>query len=468
MFASLSGRLQNRHKTKLTILIIFFASGAAGLIYEVIWTRMLTLVFGSTVFAVTTVLTSFMAGLALGSFYFGRRADEQERPLRTYSYLEAGIGVFALIFPIILILLNGVYVGIYRQINASFYPLSLIRFVLSFLVLLVPTTLMGATLPIISKFFVSRLENLGWDVGRLYSLNTFGAVVGTIAAGFFLVKWFGVDWTLRLSAAINLIIAGIAILLDKQWVSVRAMNCATTNSAANGAINCATTNPLIVQLALWAFAASGFCALAYEVLWTRILVFFVGSTTYAFATMLSAFLFGIAAGSFIFARIADLPYFREKLQHQVSILGVVQISIGLSAIALLPAFSELYAIRVGLPAGRFWSFISCLVVMILPTTLMGASFPLVTRIYTFNLNKLGRSIGNIYSINTVGAILGSFIAGFILIPLIGIQKSVVLIASVNTIMGCLLIALNPQANRRFRLSGIISAALIIIFSNLFM
>ena len=460
-------------KTKLAILIIFFASGATGLIYEVIWTRMLTLVFGNTVFAVTTVLTSFMAGLALGSFYFGRRADEQTRPLRTYAYLEAGIGIFALIFPIILILLNGVYVGIHRQIHAAFYPMSLIRFVLSFLVLLIPSTLMGATLPIISKFFVSRLENLGWDVGRLYSLNTFGAVVGTIAAGFFFVKWFGVNWTLRFSAVANLIIAGIALLLDKQWMEEwKNGGMEGTHPSNHPAIQPSNPPssglpPFIVQLVLWAFAVSGFCALAYEVLWTRILVFFLGSTTYAFATMLSGFLFGIAAGSFIFAKIADLPYFREKPQHQVSILGIVQIFIGLSAIALLPAFSELYAIRLGLPAGRFWSFISCVVVMILPTILMGASFPLVTRIYTLNLNKLGRSIGNVYSINTVGAIFGSFVAGFILIPLIGIQKSVVLIASVNTIVGCILIVLNPQTKRQFRLPAIVSAALIIILSNLF-
>jgi spermidine synthase len=485
MFISLNGYFVNRRKTKFAILIIFFASGAIGLIYEVIWTRMLTLVFGSTVFAVTTVLTSFMAGLALGSFYFGRRADAQARPLRTYAYLEAGIGIFALIFPIILILLNGVYVAIHRQIHAAFYPLSLIRFILSFLVLLVPTTLMGATLPMISKFFVSRFEKLSWDVGRLYSLNTFGAVVGTIAAGFFLVKWFGVHWTLRLSAVINLIIAGIAMLLDKQWVSRAAdyqttlMSGASGRNVGNGQDTSSLPSafrlpPSAFRLALWAFAVSGFCALAYEVLWTRILVFFLGSTTYAFATMLSAFLFGIAAGSFVFAKIADLPYFREKMQHQVSMLGIVQIFIGLSAIALLPAFSELYAIRTGLPAGRFWSFISCLVVMILPTILMGASFPIVTRIYTLNLNRLGRSIGNVYSINTVGSILGSFVAGFILIPLIGIQKSVVLIASANAIIGCLLIALptpNPsqegtQNNRRFRVSAIVSVAFIIILSNL--
>ena len=161
-------------------------SGASGLVYEVVWTRQLTLVFGSTVFATSTVLTAFMAGLALGSYYFGRMADRERRPLRLYAILEAGIGVFALIWPLLLSALNAIYVLAYRGLGAEFYSLSLIRFALSFLVLLLPSTLMGGTLPILSRFFVNRLEKLGLNVGTLYALNTFGAVVGCIAAGSFL------------------------------------------------------------------------------------------------------------------------------------------------------------------------------------------------------------------------------------------------------------------------------------------
>jgi len=220
------------------------------------------------------------------------------------------------------------------------------------------------------------------------------------------------------------------------------------------------THPdFIVKLVLWVFAISGYCSLAYEVLWTRILVFFLGSTTYAFATMLSVFLFGIAAGSLIFAKIAD------RWRNLPSLFGTVQLGIGLLAILLLPAFGELWEIRTSLPSGRIWSFFSCLIVMLPPTLLMGGSFPLVAKIYTQNMNRLGRSIGNIYSINTLGAIAGSFIAGFVLMPLIGIQRSILLIASINVIVGELLIFCSP-AMQRFRWAGVAITLFILLIGNL--
>jgi len=372
---------------------------------------------------------------------------------------------------------------------------------------------MGATLPIISKFYVERLDNLGWDTGRLYSLNTFGAVVGTLAAGFFLVKFFGVNWTLRFAAFINLAIAAIAIFLDRKYELTSAAQRRILQAIPfeeeglfrpvlnvmeededeerepmfKSAPRAGTSMPepweeelfsfdfdeeeddddeespahsdFIVRLALWAFAISGYCSLAYEVLWTRILVFFLGSTTYAFATMLAAFLFGIAAGSFIFAKVAD------RWRNLPALFGMLQLGIGFLAILLLPAFGELWDIRTSLPSGRIWSFFSCLIVMLPPTILMGGSFPLVARIYTQNINRLGRSIGNIYSINTLGAIAGSFIAGFVLIPLIGIQKSIILIASINAIIGGLLIFFSPMP-QRFRWGVVAVTLAILVMGNI--
>ena len=425
---------------KPIVWLIFIFSGASGLIYEVIWMRQLTLVFGSTVFAASTVLTAFMAGLALGSFYFGRIADRETRPLRLYALLEAGIAGFAIIFPFLLLFLNAIYVLAYRGLNAEFYSLSLIRFVLSFLVLLIPSTLMGGTLPILSRFFVNRLERLGFNVGILYALNTFGAVVGCVAAGFFLIQYLGVQQSLYLGAGINLIVAVIAFWLDRQWDSseeeVPTIDVERQDDVSRESSESLEANPLL-RLVLWTFAVSGFCALAYEVLWTRILVFFLGSTTYAFSTMLAAFLFGIAFGSFIFAWIAD------RIKSLGSLFGLVQIGIGLSAIVLIPLFGELYNISSAFQsifgAGRIWAFVACVVVMIIPTFLMGASFPLVIRIYTVSTARLGRSIGNVYAVNTVGSIFGAFCAGFILIPLIGIRPSIVLMAALNTIIGCVLV-----------------------------
>ncbi len=421
--------------TKPIVWLIFICSGASGLIYEVIWMRQLTLIFGSTVFATSTVLTAFMAGLALGSYYFGRKIDEStQSPLRIYALLEAGIGAFCLVWPLILAALGAIYVLIHRHITSEFYTLSLIRFVLTFGVLLIPSTLMGGTLPVLTRFFVKRLEQLGTNIGILYALNTFGAVIGTVAAGFFLIEALGVRWTLGVGIAINFAVAAIALALTQKVSGTEAdAPPEETQQSESEDVSYLPER----QLVLWAIGISGFCALAYEVLWTRIMVFFLGSTTYAFATMLAAFLFGIALGSMVFSRWVD------RIKQPIAVFGIVQLGIGLFALILMPAFEELYgmsqAFQSTFGSSRFWAFFSCFLVMCLPTFLMGASFPLVTKIYTGNARQLGRSIGNIYAVNTVGSILGAFCAGFILIPLLGIRPSIVLTVVLNTGIGCFLI-----------------------------
>ena len=420
---------------KPIVWLIFIFSGASSLIYEVIWMRQLTLIFGSTVFATSTVLTAFMAGLALGSYYFGRMIDEStQSPLRLYALLEAGIGAFCLVWPLILTTLGAIYVLIHRNITSEFYTLSLIRFVLTFGVLLIPSTLMGGTLPVLTRFFVKRLEQLGTNIGILYALNTFGAVVGTVAAGFFLIEALGIRWTLGVGIAINFGVTVIALVLAQKVSGTEVDEQQETTQQVES-----EDSPHLPEkhLVLWAIGTSGFCALAYEVLWTRIMVFFLGSTTYAFATMLAAFLFGIALGSMVFSRWVD------RIRRPIAIFGILQIGIGLFALILMPAFEELYgmsrAFQSTFGSSRFWAFFSCFLVMCLPTFLMGASFPLVTKIYTGNARQLGRSIGNVYAVNTVGSILGAFCAGFILIPLLGIRPSIVLTVALNTGIGCLLV-----------------------------
>ena len=426
---------------KPIVWLIFIFSGASGLIYQVIWMRQLTLIFGSTVFATSTVLTAFMGGLALGSFYFGRKIDEStQSPLRIYALLEAGIGAFCLVWPLILGALSAIYVLIHRNVTSEFYTLSLIRFVLTFGVLLIPSTLMGGTLPVLTRFFVKRLEQLGTNIGILYALNTFGAVIGTVAAGFFLIEALGIRWTLGVGIAINFAVAAIALVLTRNSYQSSGNSRQVRGESVEPEPSLTDNRQLTTdnsKLVLWAIGISGFCALAYEVLWTRIMVFFLGSTTYAFATMLAAFLFGIALGSIVLARWVD------RIKQPIAIFGIIQLGIGLFALILMPAFEELYglsrAFQSTFGGSRFWTFFSCFLVMCLPTFLMGASFPLVTKIYTGSARQLGKSIGNIYAVNTVGSILGAFCAGFILIPLLGIRPSIVLTVAFNSGIGCLLI-----------------------------
>ncbi len=436
---------------KPIVWLIFIFSGASGLIYQVIWMRQLTLIFGSTVFATSTVLTAFMAGLALGSFYFGRKIDESDQsPLRIYALLEAGIGAFCLVWPLILSVLGALYVLIHRNVTSEFYTLSLIRFVLTCGVILIPSTLMGGTLPVLTRFFVKRLEQLGTNIGVLYALNTFGAVIGTVAAGFFLLEAFGIRWTLGIGIAINFAVAAIALVLTQRVsgtedVSIQQENVVEDTEVSQSTDTNSQQPTANSHLVLWAIGISGFCALAYEVLWTRIMVFFLGSTTYAFATMLAAFLFGIALGSIVLARWVD------RMKQPIAVFGVVQLGIGLFALILMPAFEELYgmtrAFQSTFGSSRFWAFFSCFLVMCLPTFLMGASFPLVTKIYTGSERQLGRSIGNVYAVNTVGSILGAFSAGFILIPLLGIRPSIVLMVALNTGIGCLLVLKSGQRTK---------------------
>jgi spermidine synthase len=165
-------------RIQAVILIIFFLSGACGLIYEVVWQRMLNLVFGNTTFAASIILASFMGGLAIGSFYFGRLVDKIKKSLILYAYLEIGIGLFAILFPFILSELTVIHISIHQYLYPIPYLSRLIRFSLCFLVLLFPSALMGGTLPVISNFFVKNFEKLSWGVGSLYGYNTLGGVIG--------------------------------------------------------------------------------------------------------------------------------------------------------------------------------------------------------------------------------------------------------------------------------------------------
>jgi spermidine synthase len=452
---------------RVTILVLFFLSGACALVYEVVWMRMLTLVFGATAFATSTILASFFAGLALGGFTFGRLIDKGRSPLRVYALLEAGIGAFAFLMPVIFSVLSLVYVGISRQFDVSFYQLSLIRFVLSFLVLLVPATLMGGTLPVIVKFFATRPERLGWNVGQLYAVNTFGAVVGTIAAGFFLILLLGVKESAYAAGAVNLFIAAAVFALAR-----RVGNGGKAHAEGKQREEETEATPgeafslKQARLALWAIGLSGLCALAFEVFWTRALVFYLDNSTHAFTTILTAFLLGIALGSLIIARVVDT---RRRL---LAWLGVMEVLIGVSAILAIPILNRLSPVfqsmeGVALDSMLAWKwmgmrFAKSLTVMLVPTLLMGMTFPLASKIYTRSISRVGAALGDVYSVNTIGGVFGSVIAGFVLIPLIGVQQGIIVIAAINVIIGAVLILSEPLVAYRARLGMALGSGVVFL------
>jgi len=337
----------NRTVLRTAILALFFLSGACTLVYEIAWVRMFVLVFGTSVYAVSTVLSAFMAGLALGSALFGRVADRRGNALRLYAWLELGIGLFALAFPFILSRLDSLYTVLYGWLQGSPAAFAAARFALSFLVLLVPATLMGATLPVLSRFAVRGLGRLGRGVGLLYALNTFGAVTGCALTAFVLLEQLGVRGSTTLAALVNIAIAAVAFLLarrvDGGEADARAAGgTKSRRRPAPSANEPSAIPPLAARAVFWGFALSGFAALGYEVAWTRLLGVVLRLTTnQSLSTILITFLFGLAVGGAIGARYADLgaATLRAWRRRGICAAATALVCRGLQARGLVPVWS---------------------------------------------------------------------------------------------------------------------------------
>ncbi|HWP57493.1 MAG TPA: fused MFS/spermidine synthase [Candidatus Acidoferrales bacterium] len=422
-------------------LFCFFFSGVAGLIYEVVWMRMLTQIFGNTTYAIATVLASFMAGLALGSYLFGKIADRGKNDFLLYGLLEAGVGIYGLLVPWLFKLGYVLYAPLYG-LNESFpFLFNLMLFFLSFVLLVFPTMLMGATLPVLSRFFVRSLTHLGRRVGDLYATNTLGAVIGCAAAGYFLIPNYGMRATIFVAAGLNLVIAVLIFAIDK----LRDKSPLELEAVSGEAVTREGPSWLGWAL-LFSFGLSGFSALVYENAWTRALTLVLGSSVYSFTTMLVTFLVGLALGGFFYARLLG-----EK-DARVSTFGLVEFLIGVSALATIPLFEKLPLIFLRLLDGFGESFALFLtfqlvlsaVVMFLPTLFFGMTFPLVARLFTQSIYRVGTSVGTSYAANTLGAILGAFAGGFILIPLIGVQNTIIFGVVINLVIGWFLVVVDPR------------------------
>ncbi len=447
---------------RTAILALFFLSGMAGLIYQVVWTKLLALTFGVTVLAVSTVLTCFFGGLALGSFLGGRWVDKRPDGFKWYGTAEVLIGVYAIAFLPLLGINNSIYAYIARGSSFGIYGLTLLKFILSAILLFMPTLLMGATLPILSKAIARSHGSFARDIGWLYGANTVGAVAGAVLTAFFLIPNFGIKAIIHSAGALNIFIGVSAILLGRLRLEA-----GTVKEASAPSIFVDPLPRWFTLLLLLSFGVLGFTGLAYEIMWTRVLGFVLTGTVYAFATVLAVFLSGIAAGSFLLARLPD----RMRPGRLITVFSAIVALIGLSSIGLIILYDRLpsFGFYHKLGSTQSWNefvflnFLIPFLTLIVPTFLFGGAFPFACRLYARKKDDAGKRIGNIYSINTVGGILGSFAGGFILIPLLGVQKSIVLLGVMNIISGSLLAAFNPFAGRlKYALPAIPAAAAFIL------
>jgi spermidine synthase len=423
---------------KKLVLLLFFSSGFSGLVYEVVWMRLLSLVFGNSVYATATVLAGFMGGLAIGSFVFGGIADRTANPLRLYGVLELLVGCFALVFPFLLKALLPVYLWYARVSGAGYQSLSFAQAILLVLLLFIPTTLMGGTLPLLTRHLARQMSALGQSLGLLYGLNTLGAVLGCAGAGFVMIATLGVRATTWVAIAITFLVGLVALYLSRASVA---------SEPAAGPVARAVAPPpgaypsWLLTLLLLLLGVAGLTGMAYEVLWTRVLTFLTGTTIYAFTIMLTAYLCGLALGGLIAAAIAD------RTKRLVEAFGLLQILVALSVLATLAGTPSILKSLNGFlfqgSAQRLSEFASFLVLQgtasslfIFPgAVLMGMTFPVAAKVYTASRGRTGSGVGMSYFADTIGAIAGSLAAGFFLIPRLGTLNSLLLVAGANLAIG---------------------------------
>lgn len=447
----------------MPVTLCFFLSGAAALILQVLWTRMLGHVFGATTLAVSTTLTAFMGGLALGSHLGGRAAPRLRRPLLGFAVLESAVGLYGLLVPGLFSLLPAVQRAIGLDLATGIMGYAILRFLVVTVILILPTTAMGATLPLLAQGVVSDHHHLASRTGRLYAANTAGAVVGAFSAGFVLIPALGVTRTVWLAAAIDLSVAAAVLGLwrlgggDAILLRAREVESPDEALARLEPVAVVGVTPRTQRLALLTFALSGAAAMALEVLGTRTVGVVIGASTYAFTLILTCFLIGLAAGATVMSRRVD------RIADPLHALAWVEISVG--ALALLGALAvdrlpfwvhaAARAHDVSTSSMYFTDFAIAAVVTLPSTVALGMVMPLVVRVLApEGEGHAGPIVGRAYTVNTLGAIAGSFLAGFAIVPFIGVERGLEIAAGVSVALGLVL----AFARRRGRLGALAVAA----------
>ena len=431
----------------LLVYSCFFLSGMTGLIFEVLWTRQLTREMGGAPFAVSVVLTVFMAGLGLGAFAGGRLADRLSARggrslLIAYAIAEAAAALLALLVPVCLRLWQGPLSWAYARYQGGFLPFQTVVLAAAVMALLPPTLAMGMSLPLLTRLCARARARLGRHLGGLYAGNTLGAALGALLAGFLLIPKLGLPSTLGIGVALNLAIALVCLLAARKGGASLAVDPADTprEPSAPAALRTAEARPegaaetWLPRAALALLMLSGFCAMAYEVLWTKLLALIFGPTTYAFTIVLAAFISGLALGAWVFGRWADRvpkPFEWLLALQGLAALSALAVSqrMGNSVIFFQKAdfhFHDRFAMLMTVKA----AFVFLL--LLLPTFLLGGALPLAAKLWS-RRRQLGAAVGESYLWNTAGAVLGSWCAGFLLLPGLGKESSLKLLAGVQAV-----------------------------------
>ncbi|MFL5350256.1 MAG: methyltransferase [Hyalangium sp.] len=400
-----------------------FLSGATALVYELVWSKYLANVLGNSGQAHAVVLATFMGGLALGAYVFGRTADRVKSPLAMYGLLELGVGLYALLFPSVLHVLSAAYLAVAVKVpdGVRVGP----KLALAALSLVVPTMLMGGTLPALVRHFSATLAHVRRELARLYAINSLGAALGVFLAGVSLVPALGLSLSAKLAASINILLALGALALARKHPPALTQSAPAEGAAPSEGGDELSYPHSAVRAALLGVALSGFTSMLYQVTWIRLLSIVLGASTYAFTLILTAFILGIGLGSFWLMT-------RKGRGDLLRLFAWLQVALVASVCVALPLYVRLpYLFRKAQfmmnrtldtwPYFQGLTFAYCCLVLLVPTFFMGAAFPAAARVATAKVTEVGRQLGGVYLWNTLGTITGAALGGLVLMPWWGME-----------------------------------------------
>lgn len=463
----ISINLENKY-LNIIIYIFFFVSGMAGLIYEVVWGKYLSLFIGNTAIAHTIVLATFMGGLVLGNYYIGRYADRSKMSLKLFAYLEIGIGIYCLLFLILVPIFSSFYVGIAKVFSLNMMLINMIKFFFSIILIIIPTFLMGGTFPVISKYMIKNLEMKGRVISNLYYLNSFGAVVGGLLAGFYLIPKLGLMRTeitgVFLDIMIGLVILVFITMEEKGIIKIKIDK--KEKALTNNLLSKDNISKKIMLAALIGIGLSGATTFIYELVWIRLLSSVIGSSTYSFTLMLAAIITGITLGSWIVHTKVD------KMKSPLLVFGVLELLLAFVMILSIlfyeriPYYFTLFRSSLTLTASayglyQFFKMIICLLLMLVPSTIIGMTLPIITGFLTRNIKTVGTDIGKVFAVNTIGGVVGAVLTGLVFIPFMGTRTTYEIGILINILIGSGVVWIYLKNKKRIILTSVLLAFIIV-------
>jgi spermidine synthase len=448
------------NKKLLIIGILFILSGLASLIYQVVWFKQLSYFLGNSTYSQSIVLATFMGGLAIGAYYWGKKSDNSQNKLRTFAILEICIAIYCFLFPLIFSFAEILFIETVQSFGWSSDSIMVLvtKFILSSVILMPPTILMGGTLPVLVNFLNYIIPNIGKHISMLYFLNSIGAMIGTFLAGFYLLQSLGLKSSLVAGAGIELFVGIAALLFSKIWTQKE--NFQHQDSLKHNAVE-STLN--ISKIALWAAGLTGFAAMMLEVIWFRLLIPVLSSSTYSFTLIIGSFIGGISLGSLI------VFFIEKKIKNYFILLGVCQLGVVVSIVLTLPFYGKIPFITWSSIVEEssyfnylFLQFRLVFFLLVIPTIFMGMSLPIAARLVANRKSAIGQSVGNVFAINTFGTVLGSLAAGLIFIPIFGILNSLFLTIGIYLAVA-IWIFMNSNINKKSLITGAIGLIVFLFF-----